>query len=462
MRKHKNKMKKVLVIDDDTFICDILKKLLENNKYMADKAYKGKTALELFRENNYDLVLCDYRLPDTSGLELMQKIRIIDHSIPIIIMTAYADVKMAVKLIKMGAADYITKPIQHEELVTLLNGLLGKPKEKSAKRKTNNFYTNGDFVIGESLQMKNVLGLAKKVAPTDMSVIISGETGVGKEYIARFIHEHSARKNKPFVAMDCGAIPKDLANSELFGHVKGSFTGAVMDKSGVFQEADCGTLFLDEIGNLSYDVQLKLLRSIQERVITRLGDNKQKKIDIRIIAATNEDLRNEVQKKSFREDLFHRLNEFNINIPPIRERAEDILVFVKHFIEMANYDLNKNVSGLSKNAETIILQYPWHGNLRELKNIVKRAVLITDTDQIDEQCFPSEITIPYGSIAEDAETNVELKSDSALKNASSEIEKQLIIKTIQEVGFNKSEAARVLKIDRKTLYNKIKLYNINI
>jgi two-component system response regulator HydG len=298
------------------------------------------------------------------------------------------------------------------------------------------------------------------VAPTDISIIIEGETGVGKEYVARLIHENSTRKSKPFVAMDCGAIPKDLANSELFGHVKGSFTGAVKDKTGVFEQADGGTLFLDEIGNLSYDVQLKLLRAIQERVITRLGDDKSIKIDIRIIAATNDDLRHELAEKRFREDLYHRLNEFNIKLPPLRQRPEDILIFVRHFIKMANGELNRGITGLAPEAEAVILNYPWHGNLRELKNVIKRAVLMADGERIDNSCIPAEIVYP--EISEPGTETVDMNGESRLKNATSEIEKQLIEKTIQESGYNKSKAARMLKIDRKTLYNKIKLYGINL
>ncbi len=297
-------------------------------------------------KNNFDLVLCDFRLPDSSGLELMQKMKAINQEVPIIIMTAYADIKMAVKMIKMGATDYVAKPIQQEELISLINKLLDqKSKAPENISKGTSTFTNGDFIIGNSRKIKQVISLAGKVAPTDMSVIIDGETGVGKEYVARYIHDNSLRKHKPFVAVDCGAIPKDLANSELFGHVKGSFTGAVMDKNGVFQKADGGTLFLDEIGNLSYEVQLKLLRAVQERVIVRLGDEKTKKIDIRIIAATNNDLRNEVNDNTFREDLYHRLNEFSINLPPLRERKEDILVFVDHFISMSNQELNRNIVG---------------------------------------------------------------------------------------------------------------------
>lgn len=455
-------MKKIFIIDDDTFFCEILKKHLQNNNFEAEAVFNGKNAIAWLKNNSCDLVLCDYSLPDITGLELLQQIKAKDMNLPVVIMTAYAEVRMAVKLMKMGADDYVTKPIQHEELLLLINDLLKPKEQKNKKTQQKTFYTNGDFIIGESKKIKQLINLAKKVAPTDMSVIISGETGTGKEYIARFIHENSLRRDKPFMAIDCGAIPKDLANSELFGHVKGSFTGAIMDKSGVFQKADGGTLFLDEIGNLSYDVQLKLLRAIQERLVARVGDDKAKPVDIRIIAASNEDLIDQLEKNSFREDLYHRLNEFKIDLPPLRERIEDLLVFVDHFIGMANEQLNKNILGLTPEAQIIVQNYPWHGNLRELKNVIKRAVLLADSNRIDNKCFPPEILNPQDNSIAEPPMETDLKSSSKLKNASSEIEKQLIIETIKKAGYNKSHAARMLNIDRKTLYNKIKIYEIKL
>ncbi|MEL7587593.1 MAG: sigma-54 dependent transcriptional regulator [Prolixibacteraceae bacterium] len=453
-------MNKILIIDDDSFICGILKKHLQNHDYQAEIAFSGKSALDLFKKNSFDLVICDFRLPDDTGLELLQKIRSLKSNIPVIIMTAYADVRMAVKLMKMGASDYITKPIQQEELIVVIKKLLSK-SDDPLPEKGGALYSDGSFIVGESDQIKRAVELSRKVAPTNMSVIIEGETGTGKEYVARFIHENSIRRDKPFVAIDCGAIPKDLSNSELFGHVKGSFTGAVSDKDGVFQKADKGTLFLDEIGNLSYDVQLKLLRAIQERMVSRLGDDKLKKVDIRIITATNEDLLNEVRNGTFREDLYHRLNEFRIVLPPLRERGKDLLIFTAHFIRTANEELNRNITGLTPDAEKIILNYPWHGNLRELKNVIKRAVLMSTGDEIDRASLPYEITYQEGDRF-DPGNLTEVRSDSILKNASSEIERQLIVKTIQEAGYNKSKAARILKIDRKTLYNKMKLYEIEL
>lgn len=452
-------MKKILLIDDDMFICEILKKFLEKHNYIVDTTFSGKGAGELLKKENYDLVLCDFRLPDTSGLELLKKIKVQNSNIPVIIITAYADVKVAVQLMKLGARDYITKPIQREELINLIGNIFEEKEPLNVASAISN--VDEDFIVGDSPQIKQVIAEAKKVAPTNMSVIIEGETGTGKEYIARYIHQNSDRKDKPFVAIDCGAIPKELANSELFGHVKGSFTGAINDKEGVFQRAHGGTLFLDEIGNLSYDIQLKLLRVIQERVVSKVGDRLAQKIDIRIITATNENLKTELLENKFREDLFHRLNEFNIKLPPLRNREQDILLFANHFLKIANAELNTNILGFSAEVEHIIMKYPWFGNLRELKNVVKRSVLMSNGKKIEKDVLPHEIVYPepntylLGGMAD-------VESTSILKNASYEIEKQLIVKTIQEAGYNKSKAAEMLNINRKTLYNKLKLYDIDM
>ncbi len=452
--------KKILIIDDDNFMCEVLKKHLQNNDYQVETAFSAKSAFDLLKSMSFDMVLCDFRLPDSSGLEVMQKLEALNWNIPVVIMTAYADVRMAVRLMKMGAADYITKPIQHEELIGIIKNIL--QTNRSAEVKNTTSVGKVDFVVGENERMQSIIDLAKRVAPTNMSVIIEGETGTGKEYIARYIHENSLRKDKPFVAIDCGAIPKELANSELFGHVKGSFTGAISDKDGVFQKADGGTLFLDEIGNLSYEIQLKFLRAIQERMVARIGDDRAKKVDIRVIAATNENLQGEVRENSFREDLYHRLNEFKIALPPLRERGRDILIFVNHFIRIANNDLKKNIQGITPEVENIILNYPWHGNLRELKNVIKRSVLMANGSMIEKYCLPYEIIYPEEEAMESFVTVAESANNSLLKNAAFEIERQLIVKTIQEAGYNKSKAAKILNIDRKTLYNKIKLYGINL
>ncbi|GAB1403813.1 MAG: sigma-54 dependent transcriptional regulator [Lentimicrobiaceae bacterium] len=458
-------MAKILIIDDDTFISEILRKHLVNHNYEAEVALNGKKGIELFNKAKFDLVVCDFRLPDSSGMEVLKQIRSSRQDVPVIIITAYADVRMAVKLMQMGASDYITKPIHQEEFILLINRLLHHQQSVQipgrAEQQPQTSYQQVDFVTGKSEQIKHVLELSRKVAPTNISVLIKGETGTGKEYIARYIHENSARRKKPFVAIDCGAIPGDLANSELFGHIKGSFTGAITDKEGVFQKADGGTLFLDEIGNLSYEIQLKLLRAVQERVVTRLGDTRAQKIDIRLISATNEDLGDGIKDRSFREDLFHRINEFSIDLPAIRDRGPDVILFAEHFIKLANEQLNRNIIGLSPEVEQIFMSYSWPGNLRELNNVIKRAVLMSPGMRIEKEVLPQEIAFPPVPVHAN-EQNSETKSDSILKNAMWDIERQLIIKTILDAGYNKSKAARLLKIDRKTLYNKIKLYQIDI
>lgn len=299
------------------------------------------------------------------------------------------------------------------------------------------------------------------VAPTDLNVLIEGETGSGKEYIAKAIHFESDRRDKPFIAVDCGAIPKELANSELFGHLKGSFTGAIKDKTGVFEEADGGTLFLDEVGNLSYEVQVKLLRALQERMITKVGDTKSISVDLRIISASNVDLQLEVNNDNFRKDLYHRLNEFKLKIPPLRERKEDITVFIDNFIKLANKRMNKNVVGIDPALLKIMKNYTWDGNLRELKNVINRAVLMASDEFITINCLPPGIFNLDSESSELLPKKIYEKKDNKLKDASHEFEKQLIQNALKDANFNKSKAARLLNIDRKTLYNKISLYSIN-
>lgn len=297
------------------------------------------------------------------------------------------------------------------------------------------------------------------VAPTDITVLIEGETGSGKEYIARAIHINSKRYEKPFVAVDCGALPRDLANSELFGHIKGSFTGAINDKRGYFEQANGGTLFLDEIGNLSLENQLKMLRAIQEKVITRLGDEKNIELNVRIIVATNEDLNESVKEKNFREDLYHRINVFKIKIPPLRERRGDILIFTNKFIERANTEFNKNVKGLTPEAEIIFSNYPWYGNIRELENVLRRSVLLTRDEWIGPDILPEELKT-VGKETSNHSNFATNQSTIELKEATAIAEKEVILNALSETNYNKTQAAKLLNIDRKTLYNKLKQLEI--
>ncbi len=448
-------MSKVLIVDDDVFICNILEKLLTDNGFKAESAYSAASAKKLLKESAFDVVLCDYRLPDSDGLKMLQTIKNLIPNARVVIITAYADVNIAVKLIKGGADDYVVKPIQQDELLILLRKLL----QNSSKEVFPDKKSHEDFFFGESPEIRQVLQLAETVAPTDMSVIIHGETGSGKEYLARFIHYRSKRRENPFVALDCGAIPKTLANSELFGHIKGSFTGAVADKIGVFEEADGGTLFLDEIGNLDYEVQVKLLRTLQERKVNRVGDPKTVNIDVRIIVASNEDLGHLVEENRFREDLFHRVNEFMVHLPPLRDRRRDILQYAEFFIQQANIQLDKNVKDIDDDVRDIILNYSWAGNLRELNNVMKRSVLLSRSDRITKDALPVEIVSFQLHEASKPDNG---DSSGELRDASKEAERNLIIGTLRRVDNNKSKAARILNVDRKTLYNKMKQLNIGL
>ncbi len=450
-------MKKVLVIDDDTFMCDLLVNHLKQHGFDVKGTYTGKSGIKMVEENHFDIVLCDFRLPNTDGFEVLQKIKSKKPLLPVIIMTAYAEVKMAVKLIKSGAFDYVTKPVQPEEIIKLINRALSAKDEKEDSVSFRN-----NFITGNSKTIQNVMQHVKLVAPTDLTVLIEGETGSGKEFIAKAIHYASPRRDKPFVAVDCGAIPKELANSELFGHIKGAFTGAINNKIGYFEQAKGGTLFLDEVGNLPYENQVKLLRALQERFINKVGDNKVIKVDVRIITASNEDLKKKVEANEFREDLYHRLNGFTIPLPPLRERGDDILEFARFFIEKANVSFNKSVKGIDDDAKKLFYNYKWFGNLRELQNVINRAVLLTPSDVITADVLPDEIRFNNLSSQHGRNNSSEHEDVTELKEATLITEKEVITNALVEANYNKSKAAKILNIDRKTLYNKIKQYDIQI
>lgn len=397
---------------------------------------------------------------------MLRKIKLLQPTAAVIIITGYSDVRTAVETFRYGASDYITKPLYPDELLITIKETIAKNQKRNSaeispvegKAGKNNLSGNA-FIVGKSIQSQNVQKFIELVAPAEISVIIHGETGTGKEFVAQAIHQFSKRADKAFVAIDCGALPKELAGSELFGHIKGSFTGAINDKSGSFEVANGGTIFLDEIGNLSYENQVKLLRVIQERKIKRIGATKEIPIDVRIIAATNEDLAKAVKEGKFREDLYHRLNEFKIQLSPLRERKDDILIFANYFLEKANQSLNKEVKSFSPDVVQHITNYYWHGNLRELLNVVRRSVLLTTGDVVLADSLPQEIV----------QTNVPIKADGAiledhvglLKSIAGSAERQAIIEILERVNYNKSKAAELLKIDRKTLYNKLKLYSIH-
>jgi two-component system response regulator HydG len=462
-------MHKLLIIDDDRDICLLLSKFLAKNNYEVDVAHTGEEGLKLLRASEYTLVLCDYRLPDMTGVETLQKIKVLRPQTAVIIITGYSDVKTAVETFRFGASDYVTKPLYPDELLVTIRETIVKNQKKGApeaaaaadepaskQRVSRSGVPAVEFIVGKSIQALNVQHHIELIAPADMSVIVTGETGTGKEFVAQAIHRLSKRADKPFIAIDCGALPRELAGSELFGHIKGSFTGAVNDKPGNFELADTGTIFLDEVGNLSYENQVNLLRVLQERRVKRIGATKDVAVDVRIIAATNEDLGKAVKDGKFREDLFHRLNEFRIELSPLRERKDDIMIFAEHFLAKANQSLGKNVQKFSPAVRELITNYYWHGNLRELQNVVKRAVLLTAGDEIQLESLPHEIVHVQEASPELTE-NVGL-----LKSIAGSAEKQAIVDVLEKVNYNKSKAADMLKIDRKTLYNKLRLYHIDL
>lgn len=438
-------MSQILIVEDDATFTQIIEGFLSKNNYAVETAADLKDAFKLVDKQNYELLLIDYRLPDGTGLDLLKYVRDKGLTVPIIIMTSFNDVRTAVKSIQLGAFDYITKPINPDELLMVIKGLLEKKETKNAENK--------DLIKGKSVVSDKLYEHIDLVAQTDMSVIIQGESGTGKEFAARTLHLQSKRKNKPFIAIDCGALSKDLAASELFGHVKGAFTGAVNDKKGQFEMANGGTLFLDEIGNLSYEVQIKLLRALQERIIQPIGSNKQINVDVRIIVATNDELNNTMKTGEFREDLYHRLNEFKIIIPPLRERGKDLELFINHFVGLANKELNRNVEEIAPEAKALLLKYDWPGNLRELRNVIKRMVLLSPSGVATIDSLPEEMTI--------AVDQIQLPNSSDLKAINEVNEKNLIIEMLNKAKYNKSKAAKLLNIDRKTLYSKMEKYGID-
>lgn len=458
-------MKKILVIDDDKDICLVLSRFLSKNNYEVKQANRADDGIEILKNEKFDVILCDYKLPDATGIDVLQRITILNPEAAVIIITGYSDVKTAVQTFKHGASDYVTKPLYPDEILLTIKGALEKKSEKikeaTPAKKANAPTRNGNNIIfGDSPQSQTVLRHVDLISPTDMSVIITGETGTGKEYVAKAIHKKSKRKDQPFVAIDCGAIPKDLAGSELFGHMKGAFTGALNEKKGSFELANGGTLFLDEIGNLSYDNQIKLLRVLQERTIRRLGGVHDVPINVRVIVATNENLKLSVKEGHFREDIYHRLNEFSIELSPLRERTPDIMRFAEEFLISSNEQLEKSVLGFDTDVKKKMEEYIWHGNLRELQNVVKRAVLLCTDDYISLKCLPDEIVnAEYYTMTE----GNGIPSDSEnLKVASENAEKMAILNVLKKTGYNKTKAAQLLKIDRKTLYNKLKAYEINL
>ena len=442
----------------------MLQTWLRRKGFEVDKATSVGTAVKLLVDmKSVDLVLSDLRLPDHDGLRLLAWMH--EHSInaPFIVMTNYAEVQNAVLAMKSGAADYIAKPVQPDILLQKINDAMEQntqqsnatiqnsttqnaPTAHNSKLKTQNSEAAPRYIEGKSEASRQLYSYVELVAPTPMSVLILGASGTGKEYVAHRIHDLSQRHDRPFFALDCGAIPRDVAASEFFGHKKGAFTGADADKRGAFEIANGGTLFLDEVGNLSYEVQVQLLRALQERRIRPVGGTKEIDIDIRLVCATNENLEEAVSEGRFREDLYHRINEFTIYMPKISERGSDLFLFADLFIRHANEELNRNVEGFDSGAAEMLASHSWPGNLRELNNVVKRAVLLTRGSQITT----AELTQAMGQI----------RTDNVLQLHDEDTERQRIITALQQTNGNKAKAARLLGVDRKTIYNKIEKLGI--
>jgi two-component system response regulator HydG len=483
-------MKKILVIDDDRDICLLLNRFLTRRGYEVIEMYTGKKALVWLDSNQPNLVMCDYRLGDMDALDMLTSIKNKYADVPVIIITGYSDMRTAVKVMKMGAYDYITKPLLPDEIIHTIQQAIEHNENSSARpvaktkmavpekpaAESSGVTYSGKYIFGDSDAFRKILKQIALVAPTSYSVIIYGETGSGKESFAQEIHKRSKRSSKTFIAIDCGALSKELAASELFGHEKGAFTGALNQKIGCFELANGGTIFLDEVANLPYDVQVSLLRVVQERKMRRVGGVKDIELDVRILIASNELLWNATRSGKFREDLYHRFNEFSIEIPPLRERKDDIILFARHFLHTTNEELGKNVKGFEPDVEEIFRKYVWYGNLRELKNVVKRATLLTEGDLIESRSLPFEISNyeklqfaeqPPGPAGTTLQSAPETKSgvnpkvnltESSLKEASIDAEYEMILQALKESNYNKSKAAQLLKIDRKTLYNKMTLY----
>ena len=446
-------MHSILIVDDDITFALMLKTWLVKQGFEVETASSVSAARRMLTERRFSLLLTDMRLPDQDGIYLLQWLGERNEQIPAIVMTSYADISNAVISMKLGASDYIAKPVNTDELLKKINEAIaaGEKRRKETFGKESAAITGGrsaadSYIEGRCDAACRLYEHVRLVAPTNMSVLISGESGTGKEHIARLIHDSSRRSGKPFVAIDCGTIPKELAASEFFGHVKGSFTGALGDKVGAFEAANGGTLFLDEVGNLNYETQIQLLRALQERRIRRVGGNREIPTDIRLVVATNENLEAAIMRGTFRADLYHRINEFSLRVPPLREQREDIMLYADFFLDQANRELGKQVTGFDRTVAAALRAYDWPGNLRQLKNTVMCATLLATDEYITLRELPAEIK-------EAPATGNTLLRDP-------DEEESRIRQALAAANGNKSLAAKMLGIDRKTLYNKLRTYGI--
>ena len=443
----------ILVVEDEELMRSILRQLLEEENFRVLTADSAENALEIFSTNDVDATLTDIKMSGMDGLELLDQIKTIDEEAIVIIMTAYSSVDSAIAALRKGAYDYVTKPFVNEDLLqTVKNAVRTKElfKENRVLRRELDKKYSFSEIIGTSEALQKVFRIVEKVTDTNASVLIQGESGTGKELFARSIHFNSSRRTKPFLAINCGALPESLLESELFGHTKGAFTGATSDKKGLFRSADNGTILLDEIGEMPQNLQVKLLRALQEHEVTPVGSSSAIKFDARIIAATNKNLEQEVAENRFREDLFYRLNVIEINLPPLRKRREDIPLLVKYFVSKISREQNSEEKPISKEAMSAFLNYDWQGNVRELQNAIERAYILSD-GEIKKENLPAKII-------NQTENALEMRDPEGLRPTLEEMERRYILEILESAGQDKTDAAEILGIDLSTLYRKLKRY----
>lgn len=447
--------KKILIVDDDAALSDMCKELLSNRGYDVEATYSGEHALERVKEGNYSIVITDLVMPDIDGIELMKKIKLLNNQIDVIVMTSYATVSNAVKAMKLGASDYITKPFKRDQLTLIINKILQMQSlTHEVHRLRSELDTKYKFgnIIGKSAKMRKVYALIDSISDTEANLLIQGETGTGKELVAKAVHYNSMRKENPFVKVDCASLTETLLESELFGHEKGSFTGATKDRVGRFRMADKGTIFLDEVSNIPFQTQSKLLRTLQDYEFEAVGSDKTSKVDVRIIAASNCDLESCIQKGTFRNDLFYRLKVVTINLPPLRERLDDISLLSEHFIVKYCIKNNRDIKGMSRSAVQKLMCYHWPGNVRELENLIENAVVLCGSDfiQADDIHLPEErYLLPLDTKGKSFHEMIDVA------------ERRIINDVLNKVNWDKEKASQVLKISRASLYNKIKKHNIH-
>ena len=452
-------MEKILIIDDNESLRYTLESVLEENGFASKSVEDGLKAIEEVRSKQYDLVICDMKMPKMDGMQILAEVKKIDPEIPFIILTAFGDIKNAVEAMKQGASDYLTKPFDNDGMILTLRKALEIKylnKELAILRKRTDDTYKGGGIIGASKEMKEVFDQVNIVAPTNLTVLIQGESGTGKEVIANMIHRASARAEKPFIAVDCGAIPESLIESELFGHEKGAFTDAKSQREGKFEQANGGTNFLDEITNLSDSNQIKLLRAIQERKVTRIGGKRALTLDVRILTATNVRLADAVNNNKFRADLYYRLNEFHMDLPPLRSRTGDLDQLVKHFISDANEELNKSVLTVSDEVMKKIKAHHWPGNVRELRNTIRRAVLLTPGNIMEKISITDDVAPKTFN-----DNNNDESDNTTFETLTKKAEKDAILSALDESGGNKSKAAKLLNMNERTFYRKLKSLGIN-